>query len=298
MKTIKNIIVSLAIVAGLASSANSQTGSITGSVTDANGEVIHGANVTASNPTVGITRAVVSNEQGVFVFPQLPHGTYTVTVEKTGFKRIEIANVVLSAGDQINVGDLQVETGDVSATVQVEADSGQLLLKSESGSGPTWFQVGNSGILVSTVAIPSTWLELVPGVISGGLAGGVSALNIVGQFNINGTRSDQHEVTVDGVTNFNLGNNTAGLVTVNPDALEEVKILTSNYQAEYGRSGGGFIAMTTRSGTNEYHGSGRYFRLRDSMNANNYFNNARGPASTPRALYRYNYYGWDFGGPV
>ncbi len=298
MKTIKMIIVSLAIVAGLASSAYSQTGSITGSVTDANGEVVPGANVTASNSTVGISRAVVSNEQGVFVFPQLPHGTYTVTVEKTGFKRIEIANVVLSAGDQINVGDLQVETGDVSATVQVEADSGQLLLRSESGeradvvSGRQLRNIGLNGR--NSIDL----VKLVPGVISGGLAGGVSALNIVGQFNINGTRSDQHEVTVDGVTNFNLGNNTAGLVTVNPDALEEVKILTSNYQAEYGRSGGGFIAMTTRSGTNEYHGSGRYFRRHDSMNANNYFNNARGPASTPRALYRYNYYGWDFGGPV
>ncbi|MGH9851514.1 MAG: hypothetical protein ACREBD_16895, partial [Blastocatellia bacterium] len=69
----------------------------------------------------------------------------------------------------------------------------------------------------------------------------------------------------------------------------------SNYQAEYGRSGGGFIALTTRSGTNEYHGAGRYFRRHDSLNANSFFNNARGVA---RPLYRFNFYGWDFGGPV
>ena len=72
--------------------------------------------------------------------------------------------------------------------------------------------------------------------------------NVVGSFNINGTRANQHEYTVDGVTNLNLGNNTGALVSVNPDALEEVKILTSNYQAEYGRAGGGFIALTTRGG--------------------------------------------------
>jgi Carboxypeptidase regulatory-like domain/TonB-dependent Receptor Plug Domain len=298
MKTIKMVMLALAVVVALAGAASAQTGSITGTILDANGGVVPSANVTAANPTNGVSRTAVSNDQGVFVFAQLPTGTYTVTVEKAGFKRLQKADVALSAGDQISVGDFELETGGVSETVQVQADTAQILLKSESGersdvvTGTQLTNIGLNGRNSIDMA------KFSPGVISGGLAGGVSALSIVGQFNINGTRSDQHEVTVDGVTNFNLGNNTAGLVTVNPDALEEVKILTSNYQAEYGRSGGGFIALTTRSGTNEYHGSGRYFRRHDSLNANNYFSNARGPASTPRALYRYNYYGWDFGGPV
>ena len=105
---------------------------------------------------------------------------------------------------------------------------------------------------------------------------------------------------MDGVTNLNLGNNSGGLVSVNPDALEEVKVLTSNYQAEYGRSGGGFIALTTRGGTSELRGGVRYFRRHDSLNANTFFNNARGGSDTgfPRPLYRFNYYGWDLGGPV
>jgi len=81
---------------------------------------------------------------------------------------------------------------------------------------------------------------------------------------------------VDGVTNLNLGNNTGALVSVNPDALEEVKVLTSNYQAEYGRAGGGFIALTTRGGSNEFHGGARYFRRHDSMNADPFFNDLRG----------------------
>ena len=124
--------------------------------------------------------------------------------------------------------------------------------------------------------------------------------NVVSGFNVNGTRSSQHEYTVDGITNFNLGNNTGALVSINPDAVGEVKILTSNYQAEYGRAGGGYIALTTRGGTDEFHGGARYFRRHDSLNADTFFNNARGGAAAgfPRPLYRYNYYGWDFGGPV
>ena len=82
--------------------------------------------------------------------------------------------------------------------------------------------------------------------------------NITGSFQVNGTRSLEHEYTIDGITNLNLGNNTGALVSINPDALEEVKVLTSNYQAEYGRSGGGVIALTTRGGTNDYHGGGSY----------------------------------------
>src|SRR5207244_3155928 len=140
--------------------------------------------------------------------------------------------------------------------------------------------------------------------LPGGMAGGTqttsTVTNVVANFNLNGTRNDQHEYTVDGVTNLNLGNNTGALVTINPDALQEVKVLTSNYQAEYGRAGGGFIALTTRGGTNEFHGGARYFRRHDGLNADTYFNNARGGsgAGFPRPLYRYNYYGWDFGGPV
>ena len=144
-------------------------------------------------------------------------------------------------------------------------------------------------------------MKFIPGVnVSALVANAASTVtNITGSFQVNGTRSLEHEYTLDGITNLNLGNNTGALVSVNPDALEEVKVLTSNYQAEYGRSGGGVIALTTRGGTNEYHGGARYFRRHDSMNANSYFNDLRGGQGTySRPLYRYNFYGWDFGGPV
>src|SRR5260370_26358897 len=139
------------------------------------------------------------------------------------------------------------------------------------------------------------------GVIAGGVPASAASnvTNITGGFNINGTSSAQHEYTVDGVTNLNLGNNTGALVSINPDALEEVKVLTSNYQAEYGRAGGGFIALTTRAGTNEFHGGARYFRRHDSLNADAYLNNARGGSAKgfPRPLHPYHFYGSDFRRP-
>src|SRR5262249_51885445 len=117
--------------------------------------------------------------------------------------------------------------------------------------------------------------KTIPGIINTSQAANSTVTNATGTFTINGVRSNMHEVTVDGSTNLNTGNNSGLLGTLNPDAVAEIKILTSNYQAEYGRAGGGFVQLTTCSGTNEYHGGGRYFRRHDSLNANNYFNNAR-----------------------
>src|SRR5262245_39705644 len=289
----------LAIVIALAVVAFGQRhGSITGQVKDSNSSAVPGATVRIVNPANGVSRTMATDADGIFVAPQLPPGAYTISVEKQGFKKVEKSNVVLSTSDKLNAGDFTLEVGQVTEAVQIQADAGQLQIKTESGeradlvSGQQLRGIGLNGRNAIDLA------RLVPGVISGGAASGSGAstvTNITGNFTINGTRNTQHEYTVDGVTNYNLGNNTGALVSVNPDALEEVKILTSNYQAEYGRSGGGFIALTTRSGTNEYHGAGRYFRRHDSLNANNFFNNAR---NIPRPLYRYNFYGWDFGGPV
>ncbi|MDQ3013383.1 MAG: Plug and carboxypeptidase regulatory-like domain-containing protein, partial [Acidobacteriota bacterium] len=291
------------VIALLASCSFGQSaGSISGTVKDSNDAAIADAAITVINPAKSISQTANTNSDGIFVFPQLPPGAYTISVQKAGFKKVEKSNVILSTGDRLNAGDFVLEIGQVTEAIQIQADAGQLQIKSESGersdlvSGEQIRNIGLNGRNVIDLA------KLVPGVISGGPASGSGAstvTNITGSFTINGTRSTQHEYTVDGVTNYNLGNNTGALVSVNPDALEEVKILTSNYQAEYGRSGGGFIALTTRGGTNEYHATGRYFRRHDSLNANTFFNNARGGQGTfSRPLYRFNYYGWDFGGPV
>ncbi len=245
-RKVVNVWAIILFAAAAASGVLAQTaGSITGTVKDSNGSAVAGAVVTINSPANGVTQTATTNEIGVFVFPQLPPGNYVIKAEKSGFKAIEKSNVILSTGDKLNAGEFTLEVGAVSETVQVTADAGQLQIRTESGersdlvSGQQLRSIGLNGRNVVDL------VKIVPGVISGGAASGSGAstvTNITGSFTINGTRNTQHEYTVDGVTNYNLGNNTGALVSVNPDALEEVKILTSNYQAEYGRSGGGFIA--------------------------------------------------------
>jgi hypothetical protein len=277
-------------------------GSIGGTVKDPNGGVVPGATVTVTNQAQGLRQTVRSNPEGDFVFAQLPPGTYKLAVEASGFKKKESSNVVLPVASKVSVGDITLEIGSLAETITVEADAATLQIQSESGERSnivTNRQLRDIGLNGRNVV---DLMRTIPGVISGGVTANAASTvtNIAGGFSINGTRTAQHEYTIDGITNLNLGNNTGALVSVNPDALEEVKVLTSNYQAEYGRSGGGFIALTTRGGTNQLHGGGRYFRRHDSLNANPFFNNLRGGSDRgfPRPLYRYNFYGWDLGGPI
>jgi hypothetical protein len=298
MLKVKLILGTLFAAAAFAQSS----GSIVGTVKDPNGGVIPAATIAIADPDKGVSQTATSNAEGDFIFPLLPPGQYTLSVTASGFKKREQSNVVVPVASRVNVGDIVLEVGSITETINVEAETGQLQVQTESGERSdvvTNRQLRNVPLNGRNIV---DLMRTIPGVIQGGVTANAASTvtNITGGFNINGTRSLQHEYTVDGITNLNLGNNTGALVSVNPDALDEVKVLTSNYQAEYGRAGGGFIALTTRGGTNEFHGGARYFRRHDSMNADTYFNDLRGGSATgfPRPLYRYNFYGWDFGGPV
>jgi hypothetical protein len=290
------LIVSIAAAAA----AQSGAGSIAGTVKDASGGAVPGASVTVASPERGVDQTGLSNEQGTFAFPLLPPGTYTISVELQGFKKVVRSNVILPVASRVNVGDVVLEVGNVTEAVTVAANVGRLQIQTESGERSDLVTNTQLRDLALNGRNVVDLMKTIPGVIAGGTVTSSTVNNVVGGFNINGTRSLQHDYTVDGVTNLNLGNNTGALVSVNPDALEDVKVMTSNYQAEYGRSGGGVVALTTRGGTSEYHGGLRYFKRDDRLNANTFFNNARGgeDAGFPRPPYRFNYYGWDFGGPV
>ena len=270
-------------------------GSITGTVKDSQGNAIVGAKITAENAANSIRQSAVTTADGLFVTPQLPPGVYVIRVEKDGFKTLEKSNVVLSTSDKLNVGDFTLEIGAVTEAIQVQADAGQLQIKTESGERSDLI----TNKQIKDIALNGRNIldltRIIPGITNVSQTAQSTVTNAGGTFNVNGTRSNMHEITVDGATNLNLGNNTGLLVTLNPDAVSEIKVLTSNYQAEYGKAGGGFVQLTTRSGSNEFHGTGRYFRRHDSMNANSFFNNAN---ARPRNIYRYNFYGYDIGGPA
>src|SRR5262249_45548326 len=234
----------VAVLAALASAtlAHAQgTSSIVGSVRDSSGGALPGATVTVSDAAHGVTQAMQTSPEGTFVFAQIPPGTYTVGAELAGFKKVERSNVILPTASKVNVGTLVLEVGNVSETVTVEADVGRLQIQTEAGDRPKSVPSRQLRDVALNGRNIVDFMKLVPGVITARSLPTSTVTNVVDQLNINGTRSLQHEYTVDGVTNLNLGNNTGGLVSVNPDAVEEVKVLTSNYQAEYARSGGGLI---------------------------------------------------------
>lgn len=268
--------------------------SLSGIVQDPNGGVVNGAKVTVSDPTKGLQLETTTNSEGIFAFSTLQPGTYTVTIEASGFKKTVKTGIVLNVADKQSTGRIMLEVGGIENTVEVTADAAQLLLKTESGEQS---QVIN-GEQVSNLALNGRnfldLAKLTPGVVSfvnaqeagpGGLSG----------FNINGTRANQHNLTIDGTTNVDTGSNGTQHVALVLDNIAEFKILTSNYQAEYGRSAGGDIKIVTKGGGKDFHGTGYYFHRHEQFNANSFFNNAQG---RQRNFYRYNYQGFNLSGPV
>ena len=234
------------------------SGTIFGSVKDPSGAMIKDATVTITNPANGLTRTVVSGDDGNFSAPGLYPGTYNVTVEATGFKKLETRGIVLSAADKLGAGDFVLAVGTTSDEVTVTADAGQVQLQSSSGERSDLISSKQLNDVAMNGRNVLDYMKLVPGVV-GTPDLHVSGTGSLSAFNINGTRGNEHEYTIDGASNVDTGDNGGTHVTLNTDAIEEAKILTSNYQAEFGKAAGGQIALVTKSGTNQWHGNGRYF---------------------------------------
>src|SRR5215469_15632129 len=280
------------------------SGTIFGSVRDASGAAIQGATVTITEPSVGVTRTVPSSDAGQFSAPGLPPGTYNIKVESQGFKTLETTGITLSAADKLNAGEFKLEIGAVAQTVNVIADAGQVQLQSNSGERSDLITSRQLSDVAMNGRNVLDYIKLIPGVNStSGLADLHVSSNIgqLGNFSINGSRQNQHEYTIDGASNVDTGNNGGTHVTINTDAIEELKILTSNYQAEFGKAAGGQLAVTTKSGTNEWHGNARFFHRHEQFNANEYFNKKNelsGGNPNEPLLYRYNDIGYQLGGPI
>src|SRR5580658_1709621 len=302
-KTVLWLIVTLLFaVIFLASPALAQvtSGTIFGAVKDSSGAYVKGATVTITDPSNGLTRTVTTSASGEFSAPGLYPGTYAIKVEAPGFKKLEASGFVLNAADKMSAGELVLAVGATADSVSVTADAGQVQLQADSGERSDVI----TGKQINDIALNGRnvldYLKLIPGV-SGTLDAHQSGTGGLDAYNINGTRANEHEFTIDGASNVDTGNNGGTHVTINLDAIEEVKVLTSNYQAEFGKAAGGQIALTTKGGTNQWHGDGRFFHRNDGLNANEYFNKqselANNEPNEPE-IYRYNYFGYQVGGPI
>ena len=242
--------------------AQSTRGSVAGTIRDAQGAAVPGATVELTSPRRNDTQVATANEAGDFLFLNLQPDTYRLKVTMDSFKTLEQDTVVVNAADRLSLGVLTLELGAVSETVTVSTR----VVEVQSRDATRNFSVDSTAIenLAVNGRDPLLLARLAPGIadVSGGGMG----------FNVNGGRDNTMNYTVDGVSNLDTGNNGV-LGSINLDAVEEFKILTNAYQAEYGRSSGAQVSLVTKSGGREYHGSAYGYRRQESFNANTFINN-------------------------
>ena len=294
-----NIALATALIAVLSfmaspAAAQSTAATLSGTVKDPSGASVPAAKVDLINTKTHESRTFQTNDSGLFVAPDVDEGTYDVSVEKAGFKKSTRTGIPVSPQDRLSLGEIVLQVGAPTDSITITADAGQLQLQADSGerseavTGTQLRDLALNGRNIHDLA------KLIPGVSQPGGANEVSNLSAIGSYQINGSRVTMKDMSIDG-SSITRTDQQAQQVTINPDAVGEVKFLTSNYQAEYGKAAGGVVTVTTKGGGQDFHVDARYFRRHDSMNANSYFNNLQGH---PRSLYRYNYYGFDVSGPI
>jgi carboxypeptidase family protein len=288
------------LLAAISLSAQTFRGTILGSVTDPSGAVLPGASVTVKNVATGLARTTETSADGSYSLPELPIGTYTVTVTLAGFQTFQANGVEVDVSGERRV-DAAMKPGEVSTKVEVSADQLPLVETTTNTLG---------GVLTAqTVAdLPVNGRDYTKLIyLNPGVAGSPDQISdspgSYGEFSMNGARGRSNNYLLDG-TDMNDGYrndpaiNQAGVFgtpsAILPiDAVAEVNVI-SNFLPEYGRNAGAVVNIVTKSGTNQLHGTiGEYFR-NDALDARNYFNSA----SEPKALFHNNQYGASLGGPI
>jgi hypothetical protein len=280
---------------GIASYAQTITGSISGRIVDQQQAAIASATVSATETSKGTMATTKSASNGEFSIAGLLPGTYTITVEAVGFKKYARTGIELNANDKLAIGDLAAEVGAVTESVEVNAQAALLQTQSaERSDAIVGKQIENIEVNGRN---PLDMAKLIPGVQftnGANYAVGNSGTG-ANQFTVNGARPSQNQLSLNGIGNVDTGNNGGMNVSVSTDSIAEFKVLTNSYQAEFGRSVGGQINVITKSGTEDFHGGGYWYHRNDSLNANTFINNYRGLA---RPLFRYNDPGYFIGGPI
>ena len=271
--------------------AQTSSASVSGTIQDPQGGVLPGVSVTLTSRTQGGTQTAVTDGEGRFVFPIVRPDSYAIQFALEGFKTLEQTNLVVNANDRLSVGTLTLEVGAMTEEVTVTSRVSELQITSGERSftleSEALTNIANNGRSLFNFA------SLVPGVLQQGMGGGETAS--ADGFTVNGQRQNSNNVTIDGVANIDTGNNGGNMASTNIDAVAEFKILTNGYQAEYGRAVGGQVQVVTKSGTQQFHGSGYWYGRRSDWNANSWTNNRAGiePATSSR-----DDKGYTVGGPV
>lgn len=278
--------------------AQQVTGTITGSVVDPQDQVLPGANVTLVNEETDEERTIVSNDAGAFSFPALQPGVYALRVERPGFKSYERKGITLTANERLALGGVGMVVGEVSEVVTVNSEGARVQISSDNTELLSARQLDLTQAKGRDVV---SLLRVLPGVSYQPEAGGTfNSESLGGTFgtftpNISGTRSQWNNFTLDGQSGSDADIPQAFNGTTSMDAIAEVKVLSNNYQAEYGRNAGATVNIVSKSGSRDFHGSLYWYKRHEKLNANDFFNNRNNQV---RPIYRYNTIGGNIGGPV
>jgi hypothetical protein len=289
----KRILQCMSFTLALTATAWAQTdrGIITGSVTDATGAVVAGANVRARHLGTNVEAATTTTNSGDYTIPSLVPGNYAVRVEQQGFKASQIANLILPAGGTVRA-DVRLEIGQVTESIEVSTDIAQL-------------QTETSKI---STQVATKMVDELPLVVGGAMRGAFDLALITPEanqpegvpggedksFNIGGAQGGSYGATLDGVSILTGRFNSVQWANVNTpsvDAITEFSVETNGFKAEYGRAQGGMITFASKSGTNEIHGTAYEFLRNDMLDARRFFEAERGK-------YKQHDFGWSVGGPV
>ena len=276
--------------------AQDTTGTITGVVTDETGAALPGVTVNLKQAETGLARDVVTTSTGAYTAPLLPVGTYTITFSLQGFQTRTVSNVDLHVGDRLEI-NAKLGVGAITETVEVSAASQfvQPTPAVQTLIGPTQVQelpINNRVFVQLATLVPGVISDL-PDEVGVGLTSAIS-------ISINGGRRNAVNLMVDGVSNVDVGSNITLLSTPTLESIQEFKIITSSYAAEYPRSGGGVVNIVTKGGTSKFSGTGYEFYRDDKLNANSFFRNMSSNEdinSKPPEL-DYNNFGYTVGGPI
>src|SRR5262249_7744301 len=269
-----------AAVSGIAVAQTSGTGALTGTVTDSSGAVVSDVNIKITNEATGETRTVVSQSSGSYVIPLLPPGSYSVEFSKAGFKG------AVKSGLRVNVTetarlDVELEAGGVQERITITADA-QLLQTDSSALG----RVTDRALVSNLPLVTRNYTQIVT--LSPGIAASVTNASELGRgssgesqgsFRAHGAFARDNNFSMNGLQINDLqasGFFSGGVAIPNPDAIEEFKVQTGNYDASYGRNAGANVNVVTRPGGNEFHGSAFEFFRNDALNANEFFRNKTG----------------------
>jgi len=274
------------LLASVSLFGQAETGTISGTVTDQSNAVVSGATVTVVSTATGLTRTATTGSAGEYAITNLPPTTYTLTIEHSGFQKYS-RQVPVAVGSRNDVSAQLSVTG-TSTTVEVSASGETAVVNTET---QTLSNVVTAQQITDLPTLTRDPYDLVG--TSGNVAEDQQSMRGAG-YSINGQRSADTDILLDGGENVDLFTATVGQ-SVPLDSVQEFSVLTSNYTAEFGRAGGGVINVSTKSGTNQFHGSLYEFNRVSALSANTYQNDANDIA---KPGFTRNQFGYSIGGPI